>query len=150
MEVSCRAVGPRLVHPVEGAAAGGRGSSEGQVVELGVVKATTATAATGSSRGSGRSGRREVAIAVLTGLALEGDHVVGRDLERRPVRAVLRVVFARPEATLDEDAIPLPELLGGALGAVAPDRDPEPVGALVRPLAGLRIAAAMGDRDAEL
>ena len=63
--------------------------------------------------------------------------------------AVLALELAGLEAALDEDAVALAELLGGALGAVAEDADAVPVGALVDP-ATLAVGLAVADRDAEL
>ena len=69
--------------------------------------------------------------------------VVGGDIERRPLLAVLTLELAGPESALDEDAVALAEVLGGALGAVAADADPEPVG-LLDPLAGLLVLGRSG------
>ena len=88
-------------------------------------------------RGAGEAG------LVLARPALEADDVVGGHVERGPLLAVLALELAGPEATLDEDAVALAELLGGALGAVAEDADAEPVG-LLDPLAGLLVLGAAG------
>ena len=48
-------------------------------------------------------------------------------VERRALLAVVALELAGPEAALDEDAVALAQVLGGALGAVTPDADAEPV-----------------------
>ena len=89
---------------------------------------------------AGRAG--EGALVVARSL-LEADDVVGGQVERRPLLAVLALELAGPEAALDEDPVALAELLGGALGAIAEDADAEPVRVL-GPLAGLLVAACSG------
>ena len=91
---------------------------------------------------AGRRGERAAAL-VVADARLEADDVVGGDLQRGPLLAVAALELAGPEAALDEDAVALAELLGGALGAIAPDADPEPVGRL-DPLAGLLVLACSG------
>jgi hypothetical protein len=83
----------------------------------------------GSDRGlapageaAGRGVERAAGAVLVTDTRLEAHDVVGRDLERDPLLAVLGLVFAGAEPPLDEHAVPLAELLGGPLGAVAPDR----------------------------
>src|ERR1700675_1422313 len=135
------------------------GRSERKVVELGVVEVPAAPAPA-----AGRAGRRttsgaaarsrgrrsgELALALLARSLLEVDDAVGRDLERSPLLAVPALELAGLEATLDEDLVALAEGLGGALGTIAPDADPEPVGRL-DPLAGLLVLRALVHRDVEL
>src|SRR5689334_24651272 len=106
------------------------GRSEGKVVEVGVVdrRARPATeAAAAAGRTGGRRGPDEAGL-VIARSALEADDVVGGDVERRPLLAVLAFELAGAEATLDEDAVALAELFGGALGAVTEDADAGPVG----------------------
>ena len=95
---------------------------------------------------AGSPGERGVVVAAL---AVEADDVVGGDVERGPLLAVVALELAGLEAALDEDAVALAELLGGALGAVAEDADAEPVGALVDP-AALVVGLAVADGDGEL
>src|SRR6478736_6436190 len=126
-------------------------SSEGKVVEVGVVHVANKTAATrGAGWGAGRDRRGELAaVTVLAGALLEVHDAVGRDLERRPLLAVAAFELARLEAALDEHAVALAQVLRGPLGTVAPDADPEPVG-LLDPLPGLLVLRALVDRDVEL
>src|SRR5205814_2752804 len=96
-----------------------------------------------------RTGRREVAVALLARTLLEVDEAVSGQLEGRPLLAVAALELAGLEATLDEDLVAFAQILGGALGAIAPDADTEPVGRL-DPLVGLLILRALVDRDVEL
>ena len=50
-----------------------------------------------------------------------------------PLLAVLALELAGLEAAVDEDLVALPKLVRRALGTVAEDADPIPVGALVHP-----------------
>src|SRR5712671_2941979 len=129
------------------------GRSERKVVELGVVEVSAAPAAGRAGRrttggtGARSRGRRsgELALAVLARSLLEVDDAVGSDLERGPLLAVPALEFPCLEATLDEDLVALAERLGGTLGAIAPDADPEPVGRL-DPLTGLLVLRALVHR----
>src|SRR5262245_40007925 len=121
------------------------GRSEREVVDLGVVEAAGAVAV-GRRRGAGRGrSRRERPLALLA--LVEPDDGVGRDVERHALSAVLRLVFAGLEAAVDEDPTALPELLRGALRAIAPDAHAKPVGGLV-PLARLLVPRRLVDGDA--
>jgi hypothetical protein len=112
--------------------------SEREVVQLGVVKtAATATATWRCAGGRPAGGRRgELALALFSNALLQIHERVRGDLERGPLLAVAALELPSLEASLDEDAIALAEILGRAFGAIAPDADPEPVGRL-DPLAGL-------------
>src|SRR6187402_709835 len=116
-------------------------SSEGKVVEIGVVHPAAARSVGRTGRGAGRdrpAGLELAAVTVLAGPLLEVHDAVGRDLERRPLLAVAALELAGLEATLDEHAVALAQVFRGPLGAVAPDADPEPVG-LLDPLPGLLV-----------
>src|SRR6476646_8305713 len=93
-------------------------SSEGKVVEVGVVH--VAAAARGAGRSAGRSAGRDrcgelAALTVLAGALLEVHDAVGRDLERRPLLAVAALELAGLEAALDEDAVAFAQVLRGPL-----------------------------------
>src|SRR6185503_15877491 len=105
-----------------------------------------ATVAGGRTTGSRRS---ELALALFAVPLLEVHEAVGGDLEGGPLLPVATLELAGLEATLDEDAVALAEVLRGALGAIAPDADPEPVGRL-DPLAGLLVLRALVHGDVEL
>src|SRR5690348_13945542 len=129
--------------------------SERQVVEVARVVVGAATAArssatTGRRRGRGpRTGRGELAVTVIARSLLEVDEAVRGDLEGGPLLAVAALELAGLEPALHEDLVALAQAFGRALGAIAPDADPEPVGRL-DPLAGLLVLRALVDRDVEL
>ena len=102
----------------------------------GRATATAGAAAAGRAGAGRRAGERRRHPRAAA--RVEADDVVGGHVERGPLLAVLALELAGPEATLDEDAVALAELLGGALGAVAEDADAEPVG-LLDPLAALLV-----------
>ena len=109
------------------------------------------SAAAARRAAAARDSRRcagEGAVIVAT-LAVEADDVVGGHVKRGALLAVVALELAGLEATLDEDAVALAELLGGTLGTIAEDADAVPVGALVHP-AALAVGLAVADRDAEL
>src|SRR3954452_1902805 len=72
--------------------------------------------------------------------------VVGDDVDRLTLVAVLVLVLAPLEAPVDRDRAALRQVLGGVLALAAPDRDVEVVG-LVLPVAGLVVLAARVGRD---
>src|SRR6478672_8403039 len=104
--------------------------------------------ATGGTDRRCRGGTGEPCFVVARPL-LEADDVVGGDVQRGSLLAVLALELAGAEAALDEDAIALAELFRGALCAIAEDAHPEPVG-LLDPLTGLLVLGALVDRHAEL
>src|SRR5439155_11532740 len=83
------------------------------------------------------AGGDELVAAALAGVApAEELDVLGDDLDRLPLAAVLRVPLAPLEASVDPDGPALREELGAAFGLPAPDGHVEVVG-LVGPLPGL-------------
>src|SRR5205085_2537271 len=98
----------------------------------------------------GRRGNELVAAALAAAVAAAEElDVVGDDLDRLALGAVLRVPLPPVQAPVDRDRAALGEELGAGLALVAPDRDVEVV-RLVAPLAGLVVLLAGVDRDPEL
>src|ERR1044071_1666734 len=97
----------------------------------------------------GDVGLRDVGLAALAvASAAEELDRVGDDLDRLALRAVLRLVLAPVQATVDGHRPSLGEVLRAALALVAPDRDVEVVG-LLAPLAGGGVLAARVDGETQ-
>src|SRR3954452_21890727 len=86
-------------------------------------------------------------LAAAVAAAEELD-ALGDDLDRLPLRAVLRFPLAPLEAPVDRDGPALGEVLRAVLALPIPDGDVEVVG-LLCPLAARAVLAARVHRDAE-